>query len=209
MPSIILAGDSILDNAAYVDGPDVRAQVESKLPSGWSASLLAVDGSYIADVSDQIRVLPDDAGLIIVSAGGNDTLRQLDILENMVGSVAEALLLLHRVVRVFRGAYQHMLDAILATGVRAYVCTIYRPRFPEENMQRVACTALGLFNDVIIEEAALRGLPVIDLRKFFTSDRDYANPIEPSVEGGDKLATVICRVALEANSRAPSGIQMH
>ena len=108
----------------------------------------------------------------------------------------------------FRGAYQHMLDAILATGVRAYVCTIYRPRFPEENMQRVACTALGLFNDVIIEEAALRGLPVIDLRKFFTSDRDYANPIEPSVEGGDKLATTIRRVALEANSHAPSGIQI-
>lgn len=200
MPSIILAGDSILDNGYYVGNPDVCAQLESKLPLGWSASLLAVDGSYIADVSDQIRELPNDAGLLIVSAGGNDVLQQFNILENRVESVAEALLLLHENVEEFREAYQHMIDAILATKIRAYVCTIYRPRFPQEKTQRVACTALGLFNDVIMEEATLKGLPVIDIRKLFTSDGDYANEIEPSKIGGHKLAAVIYSVALDGNA---------
>ncbi len=52
-------------------------------------------------------------------------------------------------------------------------------------------TALGLFNDVIVEEASLLRLPIIDIRAIFTDRGDYANPIEPSVQGGQKLADEI------------------
>lgn len=52
-------------------------------------------------------------------------------------------------------------------------------------------TALGLFNDVIVEEASLRLLPILDTRAIFTDSGDYANPIEPSVQGGQKLADEI------------------
>jgi len=52
-------------------------------------------------------------------------------------------------------------------------------------------TALGLFNDVIVEEASLRLLPILDIRAIFTDSSDYANPIEPSVQGGQKLADKI------------------
>ena len=54
MSTLVLVGDSVFDNAAYVNGPDVRAQVETKMPDDWAVSLLAVDGSYILDVPNQL-----------------------------------------------------------------------------------------------------------------------------------------------------------
>ncbi len=55
----------------------------------------------------------------------------------------------------------------------------------------MASTALGLFNDIIVEEASLRLLPILDIRAIFTDSGDYANPIELSVQGGQKLADEI------------------
>src|SRR5689334_17141041 len=46
VPCLVLLGDSIFDNAAYVKGgPDVVSQVRHLLPAGWTADLLAVDGA--------------------------------------------------------------------------------------------------------------------------------------------------------------------
>ena len=47
-----------------------------------------------------------------------------------------------------------------------------------------------MFNDAIMREVFARALPVIDLRLIFDDDADYANDIEPSVEGGAKIARV-------------------
>ena len=45
MAHIVLLGDSVFDNAAYVPGdPDVRTQLQEKLPKKWKATLLAIDG---------------------------------------------------------------------------------------------------------------------------------------------------------------------
>jgi hypothetical protein len=38
---------------------------------------------------------------------------------------------------------------------------------------------------------------VIDLRRLFDDPRYYANPIEPSMAGGARLAEVICSVVAE------------
>ena len=46
MPHVVLVGDSILDNGSYTrGGPDVVSQVRALLPSGWKATLVALDGS--------------------------------------------------------------------------------------------------------------------------------------------------------------------
>jgi hypothetical protein len=37
----------------------------------------------------------------------------------------------------------------------------------------------------------VRGLPLIDLRLICNDDADFANPIEPSVQGGAKIAAAI------------------
>ena len=80
---LVLLGDSIFDNAAYVPGgrPAVIDQVRSRLPEGWSATLLARDGSVIDDVHRQLE-LPADATHLVLSVGGNDVLHQIPILES-------------------------------------------------------------------------------------------------------------------------------
>lgn len=68
MNHIALLGDSIFDNAVYVeDGPDVRSQLQSILPNNWKVSLFAVDGSRIQDTPAQIRLFPKNTSLTIMN----------------------------------------------------------------------------------------------------------------------------------------------
>jgi hypothetical protein len=75
------------------------------------------------------------------------------------------------------------------------VCTIYEARFPEPVTRRLAATALTTLNDAITREAFARGIDCIDLRILCDDDRDFANPIEPSVHGGAKIARAILNFA--------------
>ena len=90
---LVLLGDSILDNASYVPGrrPAVIDQVRNRAPEGWSATLLARDGSVIDDVHRQLKVIPPDASHLVLSIGGNDVLSEVGILRQSVGSVGEGL----------------------------------------------------------------------------------------------------------------------
>ncbi len=74
------------------------------------------------------------------------------------------------------------------------VCTVYNPNFDEAAMQRPAEAALSIFNDVIMQEAVRRRVPMIDLRLVCTEPAHYANPIEPSNEGGARIAEAISAV---------------
>src|SRR6185436_5966678 len=75
MIHIVLLGDSIFDNAAYVaGGPDVVRQLREILPSGWRATVNALDGAVISDVPQQLKELPRDATHLVLSIGGNDAL---------------------------------------------------------------------------------------------------------------------------------------
>ena len=95
-----------------------------------------------------------------------------------------------------------------SSGIQSYVCTIYRPNFPDAQLQRITSVALGLFNDVIVEECGKRQLPILDIRRIFTGDEDYANPIEPSVEGGRKLAAAIANLLFDSDPGKQDSIKL-
>jgi lysophospholipase L1-like esterase len=193
---VVLLGDSVFDNAAYVGSdPDVRQQLEAVLPKGARASLLARDGAVMADVVSQLRRLPADATHVVVSVGGNDALGASAILEEGASSVAEAITAMAAVRDRFCEGYVALLDAIVTCALPIAVCTIYEARFPERSLRRIAATALTMLNDCITREAFARGLSVIDLRLICDSDPDFANPIEPSARGGEKIARAIARFA--------------
>lgn len=195
MSHIVLLGDSIFDNAAYVrGGPDVVRQLRDALPDGWRASLCAVDGATTASVPPQLARLPRDATHLVLSAGGNDALGASGLLYAPARTVAAAVATLAEVQDAFEAAYAKMLDQVLALGLPTALCTIYdTPSFAPDH--RIIKTALSLFNDRITRAAFARGLPLVDLRLICSDDADYANPIEPSVRGGAKMAAAIARLA--------------
>ena len=195
MSHVVLLGDSIFDNAAYVAGaPDVVRQVRRRLPEGSLATLLAVDGDTIRGVRDQLRLLPPDATHLILSVGGNDALGHSDFLGAPARSTAEALMGLAELGDGFERDYLAMLDGVLARGLPTAICTVYYPRFPEATLQRIAVAALTVFNDCIIRAAFAHGIPLIDLRLICSEASDYANAIEPSARGGEKISRAIADV---------------
>jgi hypothetical protein len=192
MGHVVLLGDSIFDNAAYVAGaPDVVQQVRQGLPVGVGATLAAVDGSKIEHVYQQLRRVPEDATHLVLSIGGNDALGSSDFLSAPARSTAEALLGLADIGEGFERGYRSLLAEVLAQGLPTAICTVYYPRFPDAALQKVAVAGLTVFNDCIVRAAFTHGLPLLDLRLICTEDGDYANPIEPSARGGEKIARAI------------------
>ena len=195
MNHVVLLGDSIFDNGAYVGSdPAVVDQLDAKLGADWQTTLLALDGDMIDDVAEQLRGLPNSASHLVVSVGGNDALNQVGIFSTHVETVGEALLTISKVQRDFRTRYEHMLTEVLKCGLPTAVCTIYDPNFGDGPEQQMSVTALSVFNDQITRLAFQRGMPVIDLRSLFRRPAHYANPIEPSSFGGGLIVEVIAEI---------------
>jgi lysophospholipase L1-like esterase len=194
MPHVVLLGDSIFDNAAYVrGGPDVIAHLRERLPQGWDSTLAAIDGATTQDMGIQYGRIPGDATHLVLSIGGNDALMNIDILDRRASSSAEVLEMLADVRDAFGGRYGEVLHELRKRNLPLTVCTIYEGNFPDARMHRLATTALTVFNDVILRCAIRSALPVIDLRLVCSDPGDYANPIEPSVQGGARIADAIVR----------------
>ncbi len=119
MGHIVILGDSVFDNASYVErGEAVLDKLRSVLAPGWQVTLLARDGGVLADVSRQIERLPADATHLFVSAGGNDALRHVGVLGEPVASVHEALATLATIKEQFQERYLEMLDRVDCSNCR-------------------------------------------------------------------------------------------
>lgn len=205
MSHIILLGDSIFDNGVYVPGqPDVVKQLRAALPDGWKASLLAVDGAVTRGVASQLVRIPADATHLVVSVGGNDALGESHLLGSPARTVGEALMMLLDAQQRFAGNYAYMLEGVLSRQLPTALCTIYDTPTWAPN-QRIIKAALALFNDVITRAAFGNALPLIDLRLICSDDDDYANPIEPSTKGGEKMAAAIARL-IAGDGKEPRSI---
>ncbi|SCZ07787.1 SGNH/GDSL hydrolase family protein [Microvirga guangxiensis] len=201
MNHVVLLGDSVFDNGAYVKPgePDVLAQVQAKLPKDWRATMRAEDGAVTTSIERQLARLPEGASHLILSVGGNDALSSSGILSEKANSVAEVMTRLADVRDSFARSYRKMLDLVVGYRLPTALCTIYDARFPDPEEQRRVVAALSVFNDVISREAFARRLALIDLRLICSEHDDYANPIEPSAKGGDKIAGTIAQVVAGNN----------
>lgn len=204
MPDIVLLGDSVFDNGAYVGSePDVIAHLRQILPPDWRATLNAVDGSVTANIGGQLSKVTAGATHLIISVGGNDALMNADVLQMKAGSAAEVLNVLADRAIDFERQYREMLAGVRKLDLPTAVCTIYFPNFPDKFIQKIATAALSVFNDAIIRQAILAGVPLLDLRLICNETGDYANDIEPSGKGGKKIAAKILEVAQTHNFSAP------
>lgn len=195
MLNIALVGDSIFDNKAYVGvEPDVKSHLSVISPESWSVSLHAIDGSLVEHISEQVAGIAPNTSHILVSAGGNNAILNADVLQMKAANSAETLNVLSNRASEFEQKYVSMLSAVLSKNLPTAVSTIYYPNFAETSVQNIAVAALTVFNDVIIRQAAVNGIPILDLRLVCSELDDYANEIEPSGKGGMKIATAIVRM---------------
>ena len=190
---IILLGDSIFDNQAYTGGaPDVVTHLKHQMPAPWQATLCAVDGATTNQLKGQCSHSPSDASHVVVSIGGNDAIINSDLLDRPVASTAESLKLFGERTSQFESQYRAALGRVEALGLPVTVCTIYNGCFPPDQAELIRI-ALMTFNDVILRVAFDNRFGVIDLRSVCDHPSDYANPIEPSGTGGQKIAQAIVR----------------
>lgn len=193
MAHVVLLGDSIFDNGAYTSGrPDVAAHLRALLPQPWKVTLRAVDGTTTPRLRAQLGGMPNDASHLVVAIGGNDALQNSDLLSTPVVSSAETLWLFSDRLEAFAAAYGAAIDAVIALRLPTIVCTIYNGALDPEQAA-LARVGLMMFNDVILSTAVDRRLDVIELRAICNEPGDYANPIEPSDQGGYKIARAIAR----------------
>ena len=206
MAHVVLLGDSIFDNAPYVPaGMHVQARLQSVFGPGDRASLLARDGAVLADMVGQVarlEELPEAADWLVVSCGGNDVLGLVGAMQSAVGSVIEAAGLLAAWQSAFRRDYRRMLNVLLSRRTPLALATIYDG---VPGLDPALRTALAPFNDVILREAVAHRLPVLDLRLVCAEPGDYAavSPIEPSAQGGARIAHAIAQLVRAHDAAAP------
>ena len=126
MKHIVLVGDSIFDNAPYVDeGDSVIEQLSSWLPEDSKCTLLARDGDVTSQVNDQLRHLPSDTTHLIISCGGNDALQNVGQLLEPVTDAGEAFDLFSEIRRSFQQTYIRMLFSCKQKVSNLTVCAVY------------------------------------------------------------------------------------
>ena len=215
MKHIVLLGDSIFDNSAYVNAGelDVPNQLKSLVDDDCKVTNLAVDGNVTRHINNQLKKLPADATHLSVSVGGNDGLGHLSIFNESVETMGEALQKMYLIGEGFKSEYSSMVDQVLSYDLPTVFCSIYYPRYDVKSLNRVehymstqtnkmvkqqiVMAAETIFNDIITYEVFKRKLSMIDLRVLCDKDEDFANPIEPSCIGGLKIAHKICNYIYE------------
>jgi GDSL-like Lipase/Acylhydrolase family len=190
--TLVLLGDSILDNAPYTaSAPDTTQHLRQQLGSDWTVERLARDGAVMSDVRFQLAQLGDRVDCIVLSVGGNDALEHVDLLERRASSAARLFGALADIADQFSTAYLQVANAVAARTPRLVLCTIYEPPLLDQITARLARVPLGVLNDRIVQVASRLGLEVLDLRSVCTETCDFVQQIEPSARGAAKIATAI------------------
>ncbi|MBL4661467.1 MAG: SGNH/GDSL hydrolase family protein [Alcanivoracaceae bacterium] len=197
MNNIVLLGDSIFDNAEYVDQNDsVIEQLNASLSKDFKATLLAVDGNITSDVYNQLELLPDDTTHAFLSIGGNDALRVVNVLQQSSSTVGEAMEVFTEIRLDFQKRYRELITQIKQKVDQLTICTVH-DCIPD--IEPRSLTALSLFNEIILKEAISIGTSIIDLRLLCNEKEDYSSisPIEPSGQGAKKIVEQIVKVIKE------------
>ena len=191
---VVLLGDSSFDNGNWTDGPCVLDQLREVFPN---STLCARDGALIAAIPEQAKRIPREATHVVVSVGGNDATAAINVVKQPCENSEQAILAVWKFVKKWEVdldlALRSLRDAV-GSSVSIVVCSIYNPCFGPFGVVTVSQDTVDAFialvADATTRVATRLGVPVIDWRRVMTCVQDFANPIEPSSAGGQKIVHV-------------------
>ncbi len=199
--SLVLLGDSILDNWPYTrPEPDTTAHLEHLLGPEWSIRRLARDGATFADLPSQLTHLQDPPALAVLSIGGNDVTAHVGLLGRQATSAVELLSQLLAIADEFARRYEAAARSVAARAERTLLCTIYEAPLEPALIAHLARAPLGMLNDRILRTGAHLGLDVLELRSVCTTPEDYVSQIEPSARGAARIARAIAAAVRDDGS---------
>jgi lysophospholipase L1-like esterase len=179
--TVILMGDSVLNNANYVPaGKSVYDSLKTKLSKVIN---LAKDGATISDLYGQLDKIPVDLNntntYIFISAGGNDILNKRTELSST------------ELRRLF-DSYIEFLKALRTKlgSVKINILNLYLPANPRYQTYK---TSIEQWNQLIQSSSNKVGemYNVVDLHALLTIPDDFVYDIEPSESASDKIAYLI------------------
>ena len=196
---ITLLGDSIFDNGVYVPGgPSVIEHLRRILPTGWQATLIAVDGATVSSVFRQLERIPSGTTHLVLSVGGNDALWMAgSLFASKTSDVRQSLQRLSAAGEEFQYEYRKLMGELRELRLPLAICTIY-DAIPGLDSAEIA--GLCVFNDFITRTAFKTASTLVDLRLICNEASDYSavSPIEPSASGGGKIARAIVSAAMHS-----------
>ncbi|HKW38601.1 MAG TPA: hypothetical protein VJO54_12400 [Burkholderiales bacterium] len=154
------------------------------------------------------RAIPIDATHIGICLDGGWAIEASGLLRGSAQSVSGALETLADAADRFEEIFTSLVAAALEAGLPTVVCTLVPSRHGEPLRQRIAATALAIFNDRILRQAVAANLSVVDLRIVCDEEGDYATETLLSRAGVRKVANV-GRSALYEVSREPGRTRVY
>lgn len=179
--TIILIGDSVLNNSSYVpQGTSVADILKTKTNKLFNFSK---DGATINDLYSQLDKIPQELNksetYVFISAGGNDILNKRGKLDSS------------EIRRLFN-TYMDFLKALREKlgSVKINILNLYLPANPRYQSYK---KSIEQWNKLIKEYSNKIGemYNVIDLNTLLTTPEDFIYDIEPSELGSKKVANAI------------------
>jgi hypothetical protein len=179
--NIVLIGDSMLNNSAYVP---INQSIPELISKATNKTLynFAKDGATINDSYAQIEKISTEHNNsktnIFVSVGGNNILnnkRKMDTVD----------------INNLFNQYTEFIKSIKvrAPNANLYVLTLY---FPVDSHYKSLKTSIEQWNKLIEDNTFLK-YKVLQPNKILVLDEDFVYSIEPSFKGGQKIVDLIVK----------------
>ena len=193
---VSLLGDSIIDNKIYVGQGELSVTEHLQHNSSSYFTMIAVDGDTTEDVLDnQLDNLKEPVSHIVLSIGGNDLLQNLHLLQDETSGLKFALEKSSELIGKIQENYIKILEHLSQYDAKVLLCTVYEGDLESDVLlaeyDKAGQAMLKMHNDTVYYLASKFKVDVLELRNIFNNKEDYANPIEPSHIGGEKLAKAI------------------
>jgi len=178
--TIILIGDSILNNTNYIlnQGKSVPDLIKTEHPNTY---LFAKDEAVISDCNSQIEQISNENNTektyIFVSAGGNNILNNRN---NMSKPIIDSLF----------QQYSTLIYSLKNKLPKAKIVllSLYHPF---DSRFKTMYPFIDQWNSLLFKFAETNNLKVIHTNKLLSVDSDFTNAVEPSEIGSKKIADAI------------------